>query len=116
MLGLDLFVVAAQREPRRSLQRSFGPVGELEVADLAGALSGNRLGHFVPGAVKGRPSRRQRPRRAVLAARQNPEQKMLGANVAVAEAPGLLLCMNDGLSRSIAESLEHGDDGRPDVD
>lgn len=47
VLGLDLLVVAAQREPRRSLQGAFGPVGELEIADLAGVL-GDCLGHLVP--------------------------------------------------------------------
>ena len=95
MLGLDLVVVAAQREARRSLQGAFGPVGELEIDDLAGALSGDRLGHLVPCAVKVRPGRHQRPRRAVLAARQYPEQKVLRADVAMAEAPGLLLATSD---------------------
>lgn len=32
---------------------------------------------------------------------------MLGADVAVAETPGLLLCTADCLSRSTAESVEH---------
>lgn len=40
---------------------------------------------------------------------------MLGADVAVAEAPGLLLRTGHCLSRRIAESLEHVEDGRPDV-
>ena len=106
MLGLDLLVVAAQREPRRSLQGAFGPVGELD-RRLAGALSGDRLGHLVTCAVKGRPGRHQGPRRAVLTARKYPEQKVLRADVAVAEAPGLLLCTSDCLSRTVAESLEH---------
>lgn len=48
MLGLDLLVVAAQREPRRSLQGAFGPVGELKIAKLADSLSGDRLGNLVP--------------------------------------------------------------------
>ncbi len=46
--GLDLLVVPAQRESRRSLQSSLGPIGELEIVELAGALAGHRLGDLVP--------------------------------------------------------------------
>ncbi len=103
MFGLDVLVVAPKREPRRALQSSFGSVGEGEIADVAGAFNGDGLGDFDSARVERGAGGHQRPRRPALLVGDDPEKKMLGANVPVAETPGLLLGKNDEPARSIAE-------------
>ncbi len=103
-----MLVVAAEREPRRPLQSSIGPVGELKIAGLADPLSGgDDVGDLLSGPVESGPGGHQRPRRGTLTVRQDPEQKVLGPDVPVAESPGLFLGKSDDPAGTIAESLAH---------
>ena len=107
VFGLDMVVVAAEREPRRPLQSSFGSVGEGKLAGIAVPLSGDGLGDLLSGPVERRPGGHQRPRCAVLAIGHDPEQKVLGPDVAVTEPPGLLLRKSDDPTGTVAEPIEH---------
>ena len=107
VFGLDLVVVAAEREPRRPLKSSFGAVGEEKIAGLAVPFGGYGLGHLLSGPVEGHSSGHQRPRCTALAIRQNPQEKVLGPDVAVTETTGLLLRKSDDPAGTVAESLEH---------
>ena len=49
----------------------------------------------------------QRLRRDALVLPDQPEQQVLGADIAVMEEPGLLLCQHDDAPGAIGEPLEH---------
>jgi hypothetical protein len=110
VFGLDLVVVAAEREPRRPLQSSFGTVGEGKIAGLAIPFDGNGLGDLLSAPVECHSGGHERPRCTALAIRHDPEEKVLGPDVAVTESPGLLLRKSDDSAGTVAESLEHARD------
>lgn len=112
VFGLDMVLVAAEREPRRPLQGSFGAVGEGKIARVAIAFGGNGLGNLLSGPFEGHSGGHQRPRCTALALRHDPEEKVLGPDVAVTESPGLLLRKSDDPAGTVAESLEHARDRR----
>ena len=107
VFGLDMVVVAAEREPRRPLQSSFGAVGEGKIAGLAVPFGGDGLGDLLSGPVEGHSGGHQRPRCTAPAIRHDPEEKVLGPDVTVTESTGLLLRKSDDPAGTVAESLEH---------
>ena len=105
----DLFVGAAERESRRPLQRSSGPVGELQVGGIADChRDGDCFCHLVSAGVEGRTRGHQRPSGRAPTVGNDAEEKMLGPDVRMAEAPSLPLAKSDDPVGTVAESLEHG--------
>jgi hypothetical protein len=107
VLGADVVVAEAQRLAQRELKH---PLRSRRERDLAGGdlLAGADDPHdLAADPLDGDVEALQHPRRETLVLAQQPEQDVLGADVAVLERPRLLLRENDHLPGALGEPFEH---------
>ena len=105
MFGFHVRVATAQREPARPLQGPLGPVCErqLTITDVHGR---DRLRCLASEPVERRTAgHKGQPRRTVTIG-EDPEDKVLGADLRVAESTRLVLSKRHDPLGSKAESLE----------
>ena len=106
MLGADVVVAQRQGLAQCELEHLFRARRERDLARrhlVALADDARDLGaHLFDRDVQ----RLQHPRGEPLLLAEKPEQDVLGADVVVLERPGLVLCEDDYLARSLCESFE----------
>ena len=109
VLGADVAGAELHGLAQRQLEHLLGLARERDVPGLRQRLRAAADGVLdrLPHLVQADPHRGERPGRATLALVDEPEQDVLGADVAVVERPGFMLRQDHHPPRPVGEPLKH---------
>ena len=107
VLGADVVVTELQRLPQRQLQDLLGARSEGDVPGRSLLALAGDPPDVLADRLQADPQRLQRPGGDAVALADQAEQDVLGADVVVAEHPGLFLSQDRNPPRPVGEPLEH---------
>jgi hypothetical protein len=108
MVGFDVVVPTAERQPVGALQCASGAVGELQVGDADRHGGGpDRLANLASTAIQRHSCREQCLAGRAPFVSDDAEQQVLGPDLAMPEKTRLFPATGNNHARTVAESVEH---------